>query len=259
MTAIQNMLAWQQAHQGQVSYSESDSRRLNSATDADLLTPTDCSGMFHRMMQHFDGIDVGTYTGNECEHGTLVTTSKAAARAGYGMLPGDGILFDWDGGSWDHIAMYAGNGRIWNHGGPGKGPLDWSLAPNVDNAVKVMVRRYIQPPTGTITHPPVVSNTKTNPMHSKPIPALIARGTGDYYGLISGGNRSHGGYYSAEQPAIKLIQSFLNWKDNAVLKVDGVFGATTQRAVIAFQKKYEPATTLFGQVWFDDWAKMASL
>lgn len=144
--AIQQMLDWQKEHAGQVVYSETASTRLAHATAADLLTPTDCSGNYARLMAFFGHVDVGTYTGNEDTHGILVTTDKARARAGVGMLPGDGILFDWNGdGKLDHIAMYAGSGRIWNHGGPGKGPLNWSLADNVNNAKAVMVRRYIQP------------------------------------------------------------------------------------------------------------------
>ncbi|HEX4432848.1 MAG TPA: NlpC/P60 family protein [Frankiaceae bacterium] len=148
-TAITKILHWQDKHQGEVEYSETASTRLDYETPDDLVTPTDCSGMAAKMFRHFAGIDIGTYTGNECAYGELVTESKSAARMGTGMLPGDCILFDWDrpGGNgyadWDHIAIYAGNGRIWNHGGPGKGPLNWSLADNVDNASHVMVRRFL--------------------------------------------------------------------------------------------------------------------
>ena len=257
-SAITKILAWQKANAGKVPYSETASTRLASDT-AHLLSATDCSGMAHRMMMHFARIDIGTYTGNECTHGTLVTTSKSAAARGYGMLPGDCILFDWDGGTWDHIAIYAGNGRIWNHGGPGHGPLDWSLSEWVNKAEKVMVRRYVAWPSSTVTHPPVVSDSgSANPMHGKPIPALIARGTGDYFGLITGPNESHGGAYASEQPNIRLIQQFLNWKEKANLEVNGIFGPTTAAAVSAFQKAYMPDTEFYGQVWFDDWTKMAS-
>lgn len=257
-TSITQILDWQQAHAGQVPYSETASTRLDS-DKGDLLTATDCSGMAHRMVMHFAGIDIGTYTGNECTHGTLVTTSKSAAADGYGMLPGDCILFDWDGGAWDHIAIYAGHGRIWNHGGPGHGPLNWSLRDNVNNAVKVMVRRFIPWPSDTITHQPVTSGSgSANPMHDKPIPALIARGTGDYYGLITGPNESHGGLYASEQPNIRLIQRFLNWKQDSNLTVDGIFDSTTAVAVSEFQTAHLPGTEFYGQVWYDDWAKMAS-
>lgn len=259
-SSIVSILACQKRIAGQVPYSESASTRLTS-DPAHELTATDCSGMAHRMFMRYAGVDIGTYTGNEKYHGTLVTQSKSAARVGYGMLPGDLIFFDWNGGGIDHVAIYAGGGRIWNHGGPGKGPLDWSLASNVDNAVSVIVRRIVPPTTGTVTHPPVPSATSSNPMHGKPIPALIARGTGDYYGLITGPNQSHGGAYSSERPPIELIQAHLNWnpKVKAGLKVDGIFGTATAAAVSKFQHAYEPGTEFFGQVWFDDWAKMASL
>lgn len=259
--AIVDILNWQRANQGRVPYSETAYTRLDSDT-AHLLTATDCSGMVHRMMMHFAGIDVGTYTGNECTHGTLVTVSKSAARMGYGMLPGDCILFDWDGGAWDHIAIYAGEGRIWNHGGPGNGPLNWSLANNVDAAVKVMVRRFIHWPT--TPPPPPVHGSPNNPMHGRPVPTFIARGTGDYIGLESGPNESHGGAYSYERPSVLLVEEFLKWKYPALatakgLVVDGHFGEITKELVTQFQRDYMPGTTYFGQVWFDDWLKMASL
>jgi hypothetical protein len=255
-TAITDILNWQRDNAGTVPYSETASTRLDSDTAADLLTATDCSGMAHRMVKHFAGIDIGTYTGNECTHGTLVTTDSNPAAAGYGMLPGDCILFDWDGGGWDHIAIYAGNGRIWNHGGPGRGPLNWSLKENVNNARKVMVRRFIAWSPNIITHPPISAD---DPMHGQPIPALIARGTGDYYGLITGPNESHGGLYASEQPNIRLIQRFLIWNEKSHLTVDGVFDSTTASAVSDFQRSCMPGTEFYGQVWFDDWAKMASL
>jgi len=145
ITAILN---WQKAHAGQVPYSETASTRLAFDT-AHLTSATDCSGMVARMFAHFAGLTVGTWTGNERNYGQLVTTSKADAAAGKGMLPGDVILFNWSGPNpnFDHIAIYAGAGRIWNHGGPGKGPLDWSLASNVNAATNVMVRRFITPTT----------------------------------------------------------------------------------------------------------------
>jgi len=257
--AITHILNWQKENAGKVPYSETASTRLDSGTAADLLTATDCSGMAHRMVKHFAGIDIGTYTGNECTHGTLVTKNQNAAATGYGMLPGDCILFDWDGGDWDHIAIYAGNGRIWNHGGPGSGPLNWSLEENVNKAVKVMVRRFIEWPSNTVTHEPITSGSKANPMNGKPVPPLIARGTGDYYGLITGPNDSHGGWYASEQPNIRLIQRFLIWNQKADLTVDGIFASTTAAAVADFQRSYMPDTEFYGQVWYDDWAKMASL
>lgn len=149
--SIQKMLDWQQAHAGALVYSQVDPNRLSS-DDAHMLSPTDCSGLVARLMKRFAGLDPGTYTGNECNFGMLITTNKSdvirLAR------PGDVILFDWDGGNWDHIAMYAGNGQIWNHGGPGHGPNLWSLSQSIGWASKVMLRRFVQWLTpGPTSHP----------------------------------------------------------------------------------------------------------
>lgn len=155
-TIAANILAWLRAHQGQVPYDEENyATRLKSDTLADLLTPTDCSGLTAKIFKFFAGLTVGTFTGDECFYGKQITTSKAQAASGIGMRPCDVILFNWPSGrsTWDHIAIYAGNGRIWNHGGPGHGPLDWSLASNVNAAINVMVRRYL-PWDSDTTSPP---------------------------------------------------------------------------------------------------------
>lgn len=265
------MLRFNAEHQGDITYSESGPFRL-SYDKAHMLSATDCSGLFAKEHSYVSNgkLYIGTYTGNECNYGHLVSTSKSAVRSGYGLLPGDGILFDWDGyyrngQPWDHIAMYAGGGKIWNHGGPGNGPLLWSLANSVDNAVRVMARRYITWPADTVSHPPVSSGTKTNPMHGHSIPALIAAGTGDFFGLESDPrNESHGGYYASERPYVLLIEQFLAWyypvaSKTMRLKADGHYGPVTQALVRAFQKQHMPGTQYYGQVWFDDWVKMASL
>lgn len=252
------MLDFQVENLGRITYSETAPTRLSTK---DLLSPTDCSGNVARLhLAKAKGLVIGTYTGNICTHGTLVTLSKSAAASGYGMLPGDCPLYDWNGdGRWDHINMFAGGDLVYNHGGPGKGPVKQSLAHNVNSAVHVMVRRFIAPVAGVVTHAPVSSATKSNPMHGHSIPALIVRGTGDYFGLISGGNESHGGAYESERPDIELIQEFLNWKYNFGIKVDGIYGPATATAVKAFQSHYMAGTQYYGQVWYDDWAKMASL
>lgn len=264
-TSISNMLSWQAAHLGQLVYSQSDPHRL-SHDDAHMLSPTDCSGLVARLMAHFAGLDVGTYTGNEYLHGTLVTASKSVARTGYGMLPGDCILYNWyydPDGPYNHINMYAGNGVVYNHGGPEHGPVRQSLSENVDGARHIMVRRFVHWPT-TPPHPPMQGHPN-NPMNGHPVPALIARGTGDFYGLASDPrNECHGGYYESERPAVRLIEEFLRWwypnpSKTKHLVVDGRFGETTKELVTLFQKNHMPRTTNFGEVWFDDWAKMASL
>ena len=223
-TSIQKMLDWQQAQAGQLAYSQSDPNRL-SADDAHMGSPTDCSGLVARLMKHFAGVDPGTYTGNECNFGMLITTSKAAARAGQGMRPGDVILFDWDGGNWDHIAMYAGNGRIWNHGGPGRGPNNWSLAQSVDWAQQVMVRRFVQWPTPGPTSTPAVKPG------AYPLPGLRRFRRGD-----------SGAGVAAIQARLKALGYFAG-------NVEGNYGPITEAAVNAWKRhcKFKPDSK-FGRV-----------
>lgn len=173
-TVIQDILTWQAAHAGQVTYSETAATRLDYDS-AHLTSPTDCSGMAIRMLKHFGGdamqtlLAAATYTGNLCQLGEHVTSSHADAANGSGMRPGDLIFFTWSGHNptWDHVAIYAGAGRIWNHGGPGPGPLDWSLAQNVYAASEVMVRRYITHDTDLSEENPLMADKLT--------PAVVAQ------------------------------------------------------------------------------------
>jgi peptidoglycan hydrolase-like protein with peptidoglycan-binding domain len=248
--SIKEILAWQAAHAGQINYSEVASTRLAYDT-AHLTTATDCSGMAARMFRHFAGINPGTYTGNECNYGRLITTNRSQAAAGEGMLPGDVILFDWDGGTWDHIAIYAGSGRIWNHGGPGKGPLNWSLSANVWAAVKVMVRRWVEPVAPRPNPHPAPDNTKK--LH-RMWPSRYM-GPNDYFGLISGPDHSRGGANAAERPDIEAIKRRLHALGYGGMNLEsGVFGSGTKAAVTAWQRKhYAKTTTNYGEVWHDDW------
>lgn len=183
--AIAAILDWQAANAGRVQYSETAPTRLASDTGS-LLTPTDCSGMAARMFAHFAGLNIGTYTGNECAYGKLVTVSKADAAVARGMLPGDCILFDWDGGAWDHIAIYAGGGRIWNHGGPGNGPLNWSLAASVNDAVKIMVRRFLLWTSDTDT-PEVIDMQFTQEQFEAAVRKVAQEVVSNYDAALRGG------------------------------------------------------------------------
>lgn len=91
-----------------------------------------------------------------------------------------------------------------------------------------------------------------------PVPALIARGTNQYFGLITGPAASHGGYYASERPMVTVLQQRLNacgWATTA----DGQFGPATAASVTAFQHAHMPGTQFYGQVWFDDWATLFNL
>lgn len=182
------------------------------------------------------------FTGTQSQHGKAVSLAQASA--------GDLVFY---GHPIYHVAMIIGkqNGVpvVASHGEE-SGPYvvkynQWGVN---------SIRRYL---TTEAVPKPAAPHPSANPMHGHSVPGVIASGTGDYFGLISGPNQSHGGAFTAEQPYVKLIQEFLNWKIKAGLVVDGKFGATTYKAVSAYQHQFLPKTTNFGQVWFDDWTSMA--
>lgn len=105
-------------------------------------------------------------------------------------------------------------------------------------------------------------------------PGNFSLPTGHYYGLISGPDQSHGGYYASERPVVEAIQRKLislgfayrsngaqvppsGWASDGW--ADGVFEQLTADAVARFQRAHMPGTQYYGQVWGDDWAKLWSL
>lgn len=106
------------------------------------------------------------------------------------------------------------------------------------------------------------------------VPALIAQGSNQYLGSISGPAASHGGANLAEKQIVKMLQQRLivcgfvpGVSDPNGGWADGVFdtpndppgtGATSQ-AVARFQHAHLPGTTSYGQVWYDDWTKLFNL
>lgn len=98
------------------------------------------------------------------------------------------------------------------------------------------------------------------------VPQLIRKGSGQYLGLLSGPKQSHGGFLASERGIIKILQQRLivcgfvpGVSDPHSPWADGFFEEPTKQAVIRFQKKHMPHTQFFGQVWYDDWAKLFSL
>ena len=98
-------------------------------------------------------------------------------------------------------------------------------------------------------------------------------GPHEYFGNINGPKESHGGAFAQERPFVKLIQQQLialgfvpahtdvrdAWADGIFdLEGTSLTGPTTD-AVTRFQQAHMPGTTLFGQVFSDDWAKLFSL
>lgn len=83
--------------------------------------------------------------------------------------------------------------------------------------------------------------------------------TNQYFGLITGPNASHGGYYANEQPYVKAIQNKLNVLGYGPIAVDGKFGPSTASAVSKFQHAHMPGTQFYGQVWTDDYRELSAL
>lgn len=113
------------------------------------------------------------------------------------------------------------------------------------------------------------------PSPSKPAyPGPFTLGLGHYYGLMSGPDQSHGGYYASERPVIKAIQQKLvslgyAYRSNGQQVPpsawatdgwsDGIFGPESADAVTRFQRQHMPNTEFYGQVWGDDYSKLWSL
>jgi hypothetical protein len=99
-----------------------------------------------------------------------------------------------------------------------------------------------------------------------PVPGLPAWNLprGHYYGLKSGPAQSHGGFYASERPAIQAAQRRLiakgyvpgvkDWRSGWA---DGIFEQPTADAVTRFQRAEMPGTKFYGQLWSDDWARLA--
>jgi predicted chitinase len=78
-----------------------------------------------------------------------------------------------------------------------------------------------------------------------------------YFGLITGPNQSHGGYYANERADVAAIQSRLKALGyNVSGDPAGKFQVHTYAAVVAWQKKVAPKSKFFGQIWPDDWNRL---
>lgn len=81
----------------------------------------------------------------------------------------------------------------------------------------------------------------------------------EYFGLITGPDASHGGFNVHERPHIVRIQRALQAKGFAPAYsgwADGLYEQETADSVAAWQRSAMPGTTRFGEVWWDDWAKL---
>jgi len=85
----------------------------------------------------------------------------------------------------------------------------------------------------------------------------------EYFGLISGPEQSHGGFYPREKPDVRAIQQELIRQGYVPGQTgihdgwaNGIFGPSTADAVTRFQHAKMPGTQFYGQVWSDDWEQL---
>ena len=266
------LVQWMKDRIGRYRYSQMPGR-----LSPDSVGFTDCSALVRFCYQQVIGpnIEIGTWTGDQQRYGRLVfgPDMHSYSEAIKLMQPGDLVFFDWDGygvQSYDHVEMYIGGGQTIGHGGPGNGPTIKSFGQQWDWAHSIAVRRYVDFSEGPKPAPP-----KTTPVVSVPVakPQIIVPRLPQpfplrhdhYYGLITGPNESHGGYYDSERPVIKIIQQRLIAKGyvpgvtdiNSDWWADGLFEQPTADAVAAFQRAEIQNTAYFGQVWWDDYAQLS--
>lgn len=84
--------------------------------------------------------------------------------------------------------------------------------------------------------------------------------SGHYFGLVTGPNECHGGIDAAERAWVQKIQQrlqALGYAPKTPGWADGRFEEPTKAAVTAWQRaKYAQATTRYGEIWSDDWARL---
>lgn len=106
---------------------------------------------------------------------------------------------------------------------------------------------------------PIVFAQSTPPEEAgslrRPWPSYVPQS--EYFGDVNGPNESHGGYYPQERADVKAIQirmQELGFAPSDPGWADGVWEQPTTDAVAAWQRRdWSHTTTLYGQVWYDDW------
>lgn len=137
---------WIIAHEGMYYYSQASGRM-----SPDTSGYTDCSALMWYCFKQVAGINVGTWTGDQQNYGTVVKEGTGSCTTA-SMLPGDLVFFNWNAptSTFDHVEMYLGKGKfgtdtICGHGGdPYYGPVEKSLAGQTGAARGGWrVRRYV--------------------------------------------------------------------------------------------------------------------
>ena len=102
---------------------------------------------------------------------------------------------------------------------------------------------------------PVPPTHPHGPHLRRPWPGYMQH-EGNFFGLITGPQESHGGIDATARSDVKAIQlrlQVLAFAPNIPGWADGIFEQPTKDAVTLWQHARMPDTTLFGEVWHDDW------
>lgn len=182
----------------------------------------------------------------------------ASIDAGYALVanvvgpvaPSDGGAYNYPGGHYVTILGYANDGASVYVGDVAVRKYWVTIA---QMATWIAGRGY-----SYAAHVPAVGPAPDpSNLDGRPWPAYMQ--PGNYFGLITGPAQSHGGYYAQEQPdvlAIQLRLQQLGYAPNRPGWADSKFEQPTADAVAEFQHAKLPGTTIFGQVWSDDWAAL---
>lgn len=124
------LVAQMQSIEGKLKYAQNNAK-WPGPRSAEGGISSDCSETVQWAYKKVLGVDPGSWTGAmETDSDTYtVTTSFDESK----MQPGDMILYN------GHVEMYAGDGKMIGHGGPGKGPTTKKLS---DQGRFRMIRRW---------------------------------------------------------------------------------------------------------------------
>ena len=173
---------------------------------------SDCSWMSYWIYNKALGINVGTYSGEQMTKGQVIATNCDTAKVEEVAEMGDLLLWG------NHSCMYAGDGKVWNHGS-GTGPNLKEVSGQISYHGKCQVNRYI---TGNET---VNSSLGT----------ITAR-DGQYYEITTSGSATATGSGSSSGGGSQSVDVLSNSKletttytvqsGDSLGKIASVFGTT---------------------------------
>ena len=142
--AAEEMKQWLLDHEHAFAYSQGAGRM--SPEDSGY---TDCSALMWYVYHIITGQEIGTWTGDQQNYGTVIADGSGALPQDQ-MQVMDLVFFDWAlnpsnfGTGTSHVEAYIGNNQLTGHGGPGTGPY---VKENADayasSAACWRVRRYL--------------------------------------------------------------------------------------------------------------------